>query len=161
MEVGAMEWDYLNPPGLPDWSSFFNQVVCVEAHGVKQVFIAGQVGVDVRKQLAGDGGFAAQADRPFDNLGTALTSAGGTWADVAMLTIYVVDYDGSQAPAIGRAIRARLAAGRLPACSLVGEQVLADLRFVIEVEAVAVVRAGDRGQPGTEGDRVRRPKRQR
>ena len=137
-----MEWDYLNPPGLPDWGSFFSQVVCVEAHGVKQVFVAGQVGVDAQKQTAGDGGFTAQTERAFDNLGTALASAGGAWADVAMLTIYVVGYDGSQAPVIGQAIRARFAAGRLPACSLVGVQALAEPRFLIEVEAVAATTAG-------------------
>jgi hypothetical protein len=44
--------NYLNPPELPDGSSFFGQVVCGEAHGVKQVFVAGQVGVDAQKQLA-------------------------------------------------------------------------------------------------------------
>jgi enamine deaminase RidA (YjgF/YER057c/UK114 family) len=139
-----MEWDFLNPPDLPDWSSFFSQVVCVEAHGVKQVFVAGQVGVDAQMRVAGDGGFAAQTERAFGNLGTALASAGGAWADVAMLTIYVVGYDGSQAPVIGQAIRSRFAARRLPACSLVGVQALAEPRFVIEVEAVAVITVGGR-----------------
>jgi enamine deaminase RidA (YjgF/YER057c/UK114 family) len=136
-----MQWDYLNPPDLPDWSSFLSQVVSVAAHGVKQVFVAGQVGVDAQKRVAGDGGFAAQTERAFDNLGTALASAGGAWADVAMLRIYVVGYDGSQVPVIGQAIRARFAAGRLPACSLIGVQALAEPRFVIEVEAVAVMKA--------------------
>ena len=40
-----MEWSHLNPPDLPDWSTFFSQVVCVEAYGTRQVFVAGQVGV--------------------------------------------------------------------------------------------------------------------
>ena len=137
-----MEWDYLNPPDLPEWRSFFSQVVCVEAHGVKQVFVAGQVGVDAQMRVAGDGGFAAQTERAFDNLGTALASVGAAWADVAMLTIYVVGYGESQAPVIGQAVRARFAAGRLPACSLVGVQALADPRFLIEVQAVAIVATG-------------------
>jgi enamine deaminase RidA (YjgF/YER057c/UK114 family) len=137
-----MEWDYLNPPDLPDWSSFFSQVVCVQAQGVKQVFVSGQVGVDAQKRVAGDGAFAAQTERAFDNLGTALASAGAAWADVAMLTIYIVGYDRSHAPLIGQAIRTRFAAGRLPACSLVGVQALADPRFLIEVAAVAVIKAG-------------------
>jgi enamine deaminase RidA (YjgF/YER057c/UK114 family) len=139
-----MEWNHLNPPDLPDWSSFLSQVVSVEAHGVKQVFVAGQVGVDAHKQVAGDGGFAAQTERAFDNLGTALASAGAAWADVAMLTIYVVDYDGSQTPVIGQAIRKQFAAGRLPACSLIGVQALAEPRFLIEVQAVAVMPTGSR-----------------
>ena len=104
----------------------------------------GQVGVDAQKRLAGDGGFAAQTERAFDNLGAALAHVGGKWSDVAMLTIYVVRYEESQAPVIGQAIRARFAAGKLPACSLVGIQALAEPRFLIEVEAIAVVTSSDR-----------------
>jgi enamine deaminase RidA (YjgF/YER057c/UK114 family) len=138
-----MEWMHLNPDDLPDWSSFFSQVVCVEGSGSKHVFIAGQVGVDAEKRLAGDGGFEDQAERAFDNVGAALASVGGGWADVAMLTIYVVGYEEARASVIGRAIRARFAAGKLPACSLVGVQALAESRFLIEVEATAIV--GGRG----------------
>src|ERR1700729_3563615 len=102
-----MQWKHLNPPILPDWSSFFSQVVCVERHGTKQVFVAGQVGVDAQKRLPRDGGVAAQTERAFDNLGAALAHIGGEWSDVAMLTIYVVGYEESRAPVIGQAIRAR------------------------------------------------------
>jgi enamine deaminase RidA (YjgF/YER057c/UK114 family) len=137
-----MEWSHINPPGLPEWGSFFSQVVCVERHGTKHVFVAEQVGVDAQKQLAGDGKFDAQTERAFDNLGAALASVGGAWADVAMLTIYVVGYQEPHAPVIGRAIRARFAAAKLPACSLVGVQALAEPRFLIEVEAVAVLTSG-------------------
>src|SRR5688572_7595602 len=134
-----MEWSHLNPPGLPDWSSFFSQVVCVERHGTKHVFVAGQLGVDAHKQLAGDGGFAAQNEQALHNLGAALAHVGGAWSHVARLTIYVVGYEESRAPVIGRTIRARFAAGKLPACSLVGVQALAEPRFLIEVEAIAVL----------------------
>jgi enamine deaminase RidA (YjgF/YER057c/UK114 family) len=138
-----VERNYLNPPDLPDWSSFFSQVVCVEGHGVKHVFISGQVGVDAQKQLAGDGGFEAQTERAFDNLGTALTRAGAAWDDIVKLTIYVVSYEPVRAAGIGRAIRARFAAGKLPACSLIGVQALAETRFAIEVEAIALVDKGE------------------
>src|SRR5262245_8455289 len=116
----SVEWNHLNPPDLPDWSHFFSQVICVEAHGVKHVFVSGQVGVDARKQLAGDGGFEAQTERAFENLGTALAHAGAAWSDVVKLTIYVVDYTETQAAVIGQAIRSRFVAGKLPACSLIG-----------------------------------------
>lgn len=138
-----MDRNYLNPPDLPDWSSFFSQVVCAERDGVKHVFISGQVGVDAQKQLAGDGQFEAQTDRAFENLGTALARAGADWGDVVKLTIYVVSYDESRAGVIGRAIRARFAAGKLPACSLIGVQALAESRFAIEVEAIALVDEGE------------------
>ena len=134
-----MEWNHLNPPDLPDWSSYFSQVVCVEGHEAKHVFVSGQVGVDAQKRLAGDGGFEAQTERAFENLGTALARAGATWRDVAKLTIYVVSYEEARAMVIGQAIRDRFAAGKLPACSLVGVQALAESRFAIEVEAVALL----------------------
>jgi enamine deaminase RidA (YjgF/YER057c/UK114 family) len=137
-----VERHHLNPPELPDWGSFFSQVVCVEGHGVKQVFVAGQVGVDAQKRLAGDGGFEAQTERAFENLGTALARAGAAWADVVRLTVYVVAYEESRAAVIGRALRARFAPGKLPACSLVGVQALAESRFAIEVEATALVDQG-------------------
>ena len=138
-----MEWNHLNPPDLPDWSSFFSQVICVEGHGVKHVFISGQVGVDAQKQLAGDGGFEAQTERAFENLGTALARAGAAWENVVKLTIYVANYQEAQAAVIGRAIRSRFADGKLPACSLLGVQALAESRFAIEVEAIALVDEGD------------------
>jgi enamine deaminase RidA (YjgF/YER057c/UK114 family) len=138
-----VEWHYLNPPDLPDWSSFFSQVVCVEGHGVRHVFISGQVGVDAQKQLAGDGGFEAQTERAFENLGTALTRAGAAWEDIVKLTIYVVSYEHGRAAVIGQAIRARFAVGKLPACSLIGVQTLAESRFSIEVEAIALVDKGE------------------
>ena len=138
-----MEWNHLNPPDLPDWSSFFSQVVCVEGHGVKHVFISGQVGVDAQKQLAGDGGFEDQTERAFENLGTALARAGAAWENVVQLTIYVVGYQETRASVIGRAIRARFAAGKLPTCSLVGVQALAESRFAIEVEARALIDQGE------------------
>jgi enamine deaminase RidA (YjgF/YER057c/UK114 family) len=137
-----MERNHLNPPDLPDWSSFFSQVVCVEGHGVKHVSVSGQVGVDAQKQLAGDGGFEAQTNRAFENLGIALAEAGAAWEDVVKLTVFVVSYAEGRAAVIGRAIRSRFAAGKLPACSLVGVQALAESRFAIEVEAVALVNRG-------------------
>jgi enamine deaminase RidA (YjgF/YER057c/UK114 family) len=140
-----VEWNYLNPPDLPDWSSFFSQAVCVEGHGVKHVFISGQVGVDAQKQLAGDGGFEAQTERAFENLGMALARAGAAWEHVVKLTIYVVSYEAARAAVIGRAIRSRFATEKLPACSLIGVQALAESRFAIEVEAIAL--AGKGGTP--------------
>ena len=137
-----MKWTHQNPPDLPDWGSFFSQVICVEGQGVRHVFLPGQVGVDAQKRLAGGGGFEAQAERAFENLGTALARSGATWADVVKLTISVVGYEEARAAVIGRAIRARFAAGKLPTCSLVGVQALAESRFTIEEEAIALVDQG-------------------
>jgi enamine deaminase RidA (YjgF/YER057c/UK114 family) len=143
-----VERNYFNPRDLADWSSFFSQAVCVEGHGVKHVFVSGQVGVDAQKQLAGDGGFEAQTERAFENLGTALACTGAAWENIVKLTIYVVSYEAARAAVIGRAIRSRFAAGKLPACSLIGVQALAESRFAIEVEAIALVdKGGTPNQP--------------
>src|SRR5262249_53935422 len=98
----------------------------------------------------------AQTERAFDNLGTALGRAGAAWQDVVKLTIYVVAYEGARAGVIGRAIRSRFAAGKLPACSLIGVQALAESRFAIEVEATALVEAGAEAPQG-ERPRPRNP----
>ena len=122
-----------------NWSSFFSQVISVEQHGVKQVFVSGQVGVNAQKRLAGEGEFEAQTERAFENLGIALARAGAAWEHVVKLTIYVVGYEAARAMVIGQAIRSRFATGKLPACSLIGVQALAESGFEIEVEAIALV----------------------
>jgi enamine deaminase RidA (YjgF/YER057c/UK114 family) len=106
------------------------------------VFISGQVGVDSQKQLAGDGGFEAQTHRAFENLGTALARAGAAWPEVVKLTIYVASYEEARAAVIGQAVRSRFVGGKLPACTLIGVQALAESRFEIEVEAIALVEKG-------------------
>jgi enamine deaminase RidA (YjgF/YER057c/UK114 family) len=133
-----MERLHLNPPGLPDWSDYFSQVVVVPWPGGRLVFVSGQVGVGPDKKLAGEGAFEAQVEAAFANLGTALAAASAAWADVVRLTAYVVQYTEAKSAAVGRAIRAHFAPGRLPALSLIGVQALAQSRWEIEVEAIAV-----------------------
>lgn len=139
--MSALERAFLTPAGLPDWSAFFSQVVVVRGREMATVYVAGQVGVDDKKALAGDGSLAAQARKACDNLAHALASVGGVLADVTMLTIYVVGYEPKHADVIGEVLGGRFEKGRLPACSLIGVQALALPEFLIEVEAVAVIEA--------------------
>ncbi len=133
---------HLNPKELPDWSHTFGQVVVVEHAGLRHIHVAGQVGVDVHKQLAGDGGLEAQLDGALKNLELALAAAGAAWGDVVKLTIFVVNYQPAYAPLITRAISSRFSASHLPALSLVGVAALADLQWLVEVEASAAVVSG-------------------
>jgi enamine deaminase RidA (YjgF/YER057c/UK114 family) len=71
-------------------------------------------------------------------VGTALAAADATPADVAKITIYVVDYSPEDRPAINAA-RSELFGDELPASTLVGVQALAAPDIRIEVEAVAVL----------------------
>lgn len=101
--------------------------------------MSGQVGVDSLKALAADGSFEAQLEAALSNLEIALTSGSGSWSDVVKLTVYVVNYLPVYGPSIQRALTLRFPPGELPALSLVGVAALADPRFLIEIEAVALV----------------------
>lgn len=133
-----MEKQYLNPPGLPVLPGF-HQVVT--AQGGKAVFIAGQVALDADGQLVGKGDLRAQTEQVFKNIGTALAAVGGTPDDVVKINIYVVDYSPGALPVI-REVRNRFfAEEKLPASTLVGVQALAFEDLLIEIEAIAVVKA--------------------
>ncbi len=130
---------YLNPGTLPDWSNYFSQVAVIEKNGIKTIYVAGQVGVDRDKNLVGNGKLQAQLKQTFSNLQTALTSVEATMANVVKMNIYVVNYQPSDAEAIEEAIRQHFRSGQLPAMSLIGVQALAEERFLVEVDAEAVV----------------------
>ncbi|MFL6583800.1 MAG: RidA family protein [Chthoniobacterales bacterium] len=133
-----MKLTHLNPPELPDWSSFFSQVVVAEGSPLRIAVVSGQVGVDQRQILAGDGSFAAQTGRAFANLMVALSAAHCSAADVAKLTMYVVELEDAKTGIIKDAVRRHFGGGALPACSLIGVESLARPEFQIEVEALAI-----------------------
>jgi len=133
-----MKMKHLNPPDLPDWSSLFSQVVIAEGSRLRIVVISGQVGVDRHQTVAGDGSFAAQADRAFDNLLVALSASNCSAADVAKLTIYVVGYEQNKVGPIRDAVGRCFGGPPLPACTLIGVQALARPELQIEVEALAI-----------------------
>ena len=130
---------YLNPATLPDWSNYFSPVAVVEKNGIKTIYVAGQVGVDHQKNLVGNGELQAQLKQTFSNLQAALESVDAIMANIIKMNIYVVNYQSSDAEAIGEIIRQHFKVGQLPAMSLVGIQALAEERFLVEVDAEAVV----------------------
>ncbi|MGX1762544.1 RidA family protein, partial [Streptomyces lydicus] len=75
----------LNPSGLPE-IPVYRQVSI--ASGSKLVFIAGQVACDAEGTTVGEGDLAAQIEQCYLNIGTALAAAGGSFDDVAKLTVY-------------------------------------------------------------------------
>ena len=137
-----MKLTHLNPPELPDWSTLFSQVVVAEGSPLRIAVISGQVGVDERQVISGDGSFAAQVERAFANLSIAVSAAGCAMADVAKLTIYVVGYEQGKVGVIRDAVRQHFGGGSLPACTLVGVQALGRPEFQIEVEALAIAWRG-------------------
>jgi enamine deaminase RidA (YjgF/YER057c/UK114 family) len=133
-----MQLTHLNPPELPDWRALFSHVVVAEGSALRIVAISGQVGVDGRQIVAGDGSFAAQTKKAFDNLAVALSAARCSVADVMKLTIYVVGYEPEKAGVITEVLRHQFGDRDLPALTLVGVQALAKPEFQIEIEALAI-----------------------
>ncbi len=137
-----MEKEFINPPTLPDWTQAFSQVVVVPHHAdAKTIYVAGEVAVDEHKHLIGANDLAAQAQRAFQNLATALAAGGATTQDVVMLHIYVKDYKPTDAAAINAALCRHFPQPPLPASTWLGVQSLAEAGFLIEVAAIAVVQS--------------------
>ncbi|MFI6904597.1 RidA family protein [Nonomuraea sp. NPDC050394] len=122
----------VNPSGLPEIDAYRQVSI---ATGTRMVFVAGQV--------AWDGGdLAAQVEQCYLNVATALAAAGGTFDDVAKLTVYVVDWTPDKMPLFLEGV-AR-AAGKLggtpvPPGTLIGVAALDVPEHLVELEAVAVL----------------------
>lgn len=129
----------INPDGLPS-VDLYHQVAV--ASGSRMVFLAGQVSVDADGAVIGTGDLAAQVEQCFRNVATALAAADATFADVAKLTVYLVDWTpdkmGALAAGISRAAAA-LGISAPPPLTGVGVAALAGPELLVEVEATAVV----------------------
>jgi len=125
----------LNPPSLAAPSGFSHAVVATGT----TVFLAGQTGMDPSGRII-PGGVVAQFEQALSNLLEALTSAGGSPADLASLTIYIVDMDDYRAHAreIG-GVWKRLVGTDYPAMAGVGVSRLWDADAVVEVQGFAVL----------------------
>ncbi|MFE2873359.1 RidA family protein [Embleya sp. NPDC059259] len=108
----------------------------VEAPNPDLVIIAGQYGSDPTGAVE-SADFAAQVERSFANLGTALAAAGLGFRDVARLGTYIVDHDHAKLEAL-LAVITRIWGDRPPAQTLLGVAALALLDMLFEVDATAV-----------------------
>jgi enamine deaminase RidA (YjgF/YER057c/UK114 family) len=125
----------LNPSSLARPSGFSHAVV---ARGTT-VHLAGQTGMAPDGSIV-DGGIVAQFEQALGNLLTALAEAGGTPADLASLTVYIVDLDDYRAHAreIGQ-VWQRLVGSDYPAMAGIGVARLWDVEALVEVQGVAVL----------------------
>ncbi|MGW6776091.1 RidA family protein [Streptomyces sp. NPDC055037] len=129
----------VNPGGLPE-IDVYRQVSV--ATGSKLVFIAGQVAWDAEGSTVGEGDLAAQVEQCYLNVGTALAEVGGSFEDVAKLTVYVVDWTPDKMPlfleGVARA-SAKLGITPLAPGTLIGVAALDVPEHLVEVEATAVL----------------------
>ena len=134
-----MPVELLNPPGLPA-PEFYRQVAV--ATGTRTVYLAGQVARTADGTPVGAGDLAAQVEQAYVNVGTALEAVGGTFDDVAKVTLYIVDWSQDKLAALGAGVAA--AAGRLGTdptkpVTLIPVAALGEPDLLVEVDAVAVL----------------------
>lgn len=129
----------VNPSGLPD-IDVYRQVSI--STGSKLVFIAGQVAWDVDGVTVGEGDLAAQVERCYVNIATALAEIGSSFDDVAKLTVYVVDWTPDKMSQLMEGITratARLGVTPVPPATLLGVAALDVPEHLVEIEATAVI----------------------
>ncbi|GIF72168.1 enamine deaminase RidA [Asanoa siamensis] len=138
-EEDAMTVTLLNPEGLPKPDVYRQMAV---ATGSRLVFLAGQVARDADGGKVGEGDFAAQVEQCYLNIGTALAEVGGSFDDVAKLTIYVVDWSPEKLPLLGEGVgraAAKLGVDPVKPITLLGVAALGEPDLLVEVEATAVL----------------------
>ena len=134
-----MTIELLNPSGLPS-PERYRQVAI--ATGSKLVFLSGQVARDAAGTPVGANDLAAQVEQAVTNVNTCVEAAGGTYADIAKLTVYVVELTPEKLPAYSEGVeRAAITLGidTTKAITLIGVSALAETDLLVEIEAIAVL----------------------
>jgi enamine deaminase RidA (YjgF/YER057c/UK114 family) len=132
-----MSINFVDPPTLAAPHGYSHAAV---TQGQRTIYLSGQVSVDLEGQLVGEGDHTAQAERALLNLVAALEGAGASVADLAKISIYVVDHNPETDAAVLRGFaRGSKATGLKPvAAVLVGVTSLALPGGLIEIEGIAV-----------------------
>lgn len=134
-----MPVELIHPESLPR-SEVYAQVSV--ATGNRTVYLAGQVARTATGEAVGVGDLAAQVERAYLNVAAALAAVGGSFADIAKVTVYVVDWTPDK--------MAALSAGFVRACEALGQHLVAPITLIgvaalgepdllVEVDATAVL----------------------
>lgn len=123
-----------NPPDGVAPAQGYSHVVMGEG---RLVVISGQVALDEKGNVVGEGDPAAQARQVFENLERCLAAGEATFADVAKLTFYVTDI--GFLPAVRAARDAHIDTKHPPASTAVQVTALVRPELLIEVEALAII----------------------
>ncbi len=129
----------MNPEGLPKPEHYCQLAI---ASGSRTVYLSGQVARDADGDPVGEGDLAAQAEQAFRNVLTGLGAAGASYADVAKVTIYVVDWEPSKLGALGEGIgrvAGELGIDPTKPTTMISVAGLGEPDLLIEIEAIAVV----------------------
>lgn len=129
----------LNPDGLPKPEQYRQVAV---ATGSRTVFLAGQVARTAEGAAVGAGDLAAQVEQAYLNVATTLAAVGGSFNDVAKLTLYIVDWSEEKMAALGAGVgraAAQLGVDLVKPITLIPVTALGEPDLLVEVDAVAVL----------------------
>lgn len=134
-----MSVESINPAGLPVPTAYAQLSV---TSGSRTVYLSGQVARNAAGEPVGAGDLATQVEQAYLNVATAVGSVGGSFADVAKLTVYVVDHTPDKMAdlmtGVGR-VAERLGIDPVKPITLIGVSALGEPDLLVEVEAVAVL----------------------
>lgn len=137
----------LNPPGVNPPRGNYVQAVIAQAPAL--VFVSGQVAMDEHNNIVGKGDIEAQARQVFHNLQVVLEAAGSSLRDIVMWTIYDTNV-GDHMETLNRVGREVFGTTGFPASTKVGVTRLSHPDYLVEIDAVAIVR-NPRPVPGEAG----------
>ncbi|SOB85194.1 RidA family protein [Streptomyces sp. 1331.2] len=120
----------------PDWYESAGISLGVRVGNL--VFTSGQAPIDAQGATVGAGDFEAQARQALANLSTVLTNAGSSLAEVVKATVFVTDI--TQQDVFAKLRAEHFPDKPHPAESFVEVSSLADPAWMIEIEAIGLVR---------------------
>lgn len=132
----------LDPPELaPPVKGVYTQISIVPTG--RLAFVSGQVAIDEKGELVGPGDYGAQATQCFRNIKAAIAAVGATPAQVAKMTLNIVNHRDELVDVI-------FAAGRTvfgddwPICASIflGVQALGSSDWLVEIDVVVVLPEG-------------------
>ena len=125
--------DWTNPPNVYTPQAHYSQV----ARAGNTLYISGQLGLDIDGNLVGEGDANAQARRAWRNLVAILSEYGATLRHLVKTTTYITHW--AYRPLVAEARDEVFREPPYPPSTLVVVQGLAEPRFLVEIEAVAVL----------------------
>lgn len=116
-------------------SGAFSHATVIAVGNARLIFVSGQVPSGPDGELVGEGDMQAQTDQVFRNLERVLQACGSALHEVVKITSFVTD---AHARTAFSTVRDRVFADTRPASTFVEVSALANPRWMVEIEAVAV-----------------------
>jgi enamine deaminase RidA (YjgF/YER057c/UK114 family) len=125
--------EWINPPNVYVPVPHYSQV----ARAGQTLYISGQLGLDKNGELIGEGDARAQARQAWRNLIGILSHFGATPRNLVKTNTYITHW--AYRPLVGEARDEVFPEPPYPPSTLVVVQGLAEPRFLVEIEAIAVL----------------------